>query len=542
MANTSVLNQETLANHPTTSSAATQGWKVLFYYNTYRLTLIILLIAASSSAWPRISPGDISASVLHPIPGIIGISLLTYLNIYRRWPSLHIQAHFLFILDIAFITMLSFGQGVFASSTLIFYVTTAAATAILFPLRTSLIYTCICACLIFYKDYDSFLSNQLKLDTYYQTPLYVIGLFSVVVIVGKIAANLRATQSVIKEQEETLSDFDQINKHIVDQIDLGVLFVDQNMRIQMINQSASAMVGQLITRSRYLKGEFATQLQKHIHHQKPSEFSFRIQNLNLHITSTPLNNGHLIQLDNQSNVNHKIQQSKMASVGRMASAISHEIRNPLSAINHAAQLLSPAVTENSEDIELINIIRTHTKRIDQIIESILQRSRPGEADRKEIFLRPWLKVFTDTFRETIESNNTEITFSGQDNLILFDPTQLEQILTNLCHNSIKYAKPTDQNLKIHLHIGKFWDDSPNLTVTDNGQGIPPDKVEHLFEPFYTSDSKSTGLGLFLVKEYCNLNGANIEYVRGNKRQGFVISFQQPEADFPETELVDDTEE
>lgn len=113
---------------------------------------------------------------------------------------------------------------------------------------------------------------------------------------------------------------------------------------------------------------------------------------------------------------------------------------------------------------------------------------------------------------------------------MFDPTQLEQIITNLCQNSIKYAKPRDGKLKIRFYVGSVWDGTPYLDITDNGQGVKTEDIDMLFEPFHTSDSKSTGLGLFLVKEFCNFNGADIEYVKGAHRHGFRITFQQPGAE------------
>ena len=240
--------------------------------------------------------------------------------------------------------------------------------------------------------------------------------------------------------------------------------------------------------------------------------------------------GLLVQIEDQTSIQRQIQQSKLASIGRMASAISHEIRNPLSAINHAAQLLTPQDAENSEDGELIQIIRTHSKRIDEIIESVLSRSRPGKAQRKSLKLQPWLKVFIDTFHETVSPGDISLATAGGDGTVLFDPTQLEQIITNLCQNSIKYANPKDGKLKIRFYVGTVWDGTPYLDITDNGQGVKPEDVDMLFEPFHTSDSKSTGLGLFLVKEFCNFNGADIEYVKGAHRHGFRITFQQPGAE------------
>ena len=77
---------------------------------------------------------------------------------------------------------------------------------------------------------------------------------------------------------------------------------------------------------------------------------------------------------------------------------------------------------------------------------------------------------------------------------------------------------------------QMWDDAPCLIITDNGQGVSVDHVDQLFEPFHTSDSKSTGLGLFLVKEYCTQNNADIEYFESSNRHGFRIIFQPPAVD------------
>ena len=522
----------------------TEGWRVLFYYNTYRLALTALLLFISSPVFEEISLSNSMPSLLIPLIGITSVSAVTYNTIHRRRPALHIQAHLLFILDIVFITMLTLSESLLASSTLILYFTTAAVTAILFHLRISLIYTFCCAGLIFYLDYLAYVDNQLKLDNYYLTPLLVVGLFSAVVIVGAIANRTRTAYTVVEKQKTALADLDQINQLVVDQLDLGILFLDQDLRIQMMNQSAEKLVGQFIDRHRTVTGRLAALLTSH---QQPggasSEFSIHVKSQELRTTSLLLRNGYLVQIDDQTTIHKKIQQSKMASIGRMASAISHEIRNPLSAINHAAQLLTP-VKGNDEDAELIQIIRNHAKRIDHIVESILRRSRPGKTERKVIHLRPWLKVFIETFRETLSSTKTgldsvELAFSGEDSEILFDPTQLEQVITNLCQNSVKYANPQYGHLKIRLHMARFWDDTPYLNLTDNGQGISREDAEQLFEPFYTSDSQSTGLGLFLVKEYCNLNGANIEYVRGSSRHGFRITFQSPEPDITEPNPADE---
>ncbi len=522
-----------------------EGWRILYYYNLYRLGLTVLLLVLASPIIQQISTAEASFTLLIPICGIAVISVLTFISIKLRRPALHIQAHFLFVLDIVFITMLTLSQHLLDSSTLILYVTTAAATAVLFHLKVSLAYTTAIAAVIFYKDYLEIVDGTVILENYYLTPLLVVGLYSVVVIVGTVANRSRVVQTVVEEQENVLADLDQINQVVLDQLDLGVIFLDQKLNIILINQSATSMISEFINDRNRLVGELSEVLSVYLKIPKSKGFNFRINNKELGFSTLPLRNGYLVQIEDQTSIQKQIQQSKLASIGRMASAISHEIRNPLSAINHAAQLLMPQNPEDSEDTELIQIIRTHSKRIDEIIESVLSRSRPGKAQRKPLQLQPWLKVFIDTFHETVSPGDVTLSTSGGDGSVMFDPTQLEQIITNLCQNSIKYAKPRDGKLKIRFYVGSVWDGTPYLDITDNGQGVKTEDIDMLFEPFHTSDSKSTGLGLFLVKEFCNFNGADIEYVKGTHRHGFRITFQQPGAENeqlpePNNELLQQT--
>ena len=361
---------------------------------------------------------------------------------------------------------------------------------------------------------------------YYLTPLLVVGLFTVVAIVGRIAGRARSVQTVVAQQNRALEDLDRINQVILEQLDIGVMFVDNKLNIEQINRSARNQIGVFINENERISGELAEAIAEHVRSGTHESFNFRIQNREFAFTLLPLSNGQLIQIEDRTQIQKQIQQSKLASIGRMASAISHEIRNPLNAISHAAQLLQPAENAIEEDAELIQIIRTHSHRIDEIIKSVLERSRPGKPQRKELKLQAWLKVFMDTFRETIEPGRVDLTAGGEDAAVLFDPTQLEQVITNLCQNSIKYAKPKEGRLKIHLQVGRTMDGTAILDVVDNGQGVDPDKEEQLFEPFHTSDSRSTGLGLFLVREFCRINGADIEYLRGKTRQGFRITFAE----------------
>lgn len=507
-----------------------EGWQILFYYSLYRLGLTALLIALASPVIGKLTVAQATTSFILPVAGIAAISLITLVNIQRRKPALYLQAHFLFVMDILFITILTFSRYLLDSSTIILYVTTAAATAVLFHLRVSITYTIVCAILILYKDYLEFVAGSKVLDTYYLTPLLLTGLFSIVVIVGMIANQSRNVKTVVQKQERELADLDQVNQYILEHLEIGVLLLDDKLNIQLINDTAKGLVQHFIGSTYQIKGELGDRIKPAMQSPGNREFNFRINNRELAFTTLPLATGYLIQIEDLSRVQRQIQQSKLASIGRMASAISHEIRNPLSAINHAAQLLAPPPGAKGEQAELIQIIRTHSKRIDEIIESVLQRSRPSKVQRIAIELQSQLAIFTETFQHTVGENVLELSVKGDNPVVMFDQTQLEQIVTNLCQNSIKYAKPDSGRLVVRFFAGLDRRNRPYLDITDNGQGVKKEDIDQLFEPFYTSDSKSTGLGLFLVRELCDFNGARIEYQRvehkrGHFRHGFRIIFE-----------------
>ena len=343
-----------------------EGWELLFYYNLYRMGLALLLIALSVPVLGVIQTSTSYLLLLLPISGILFISFIMFFSIRRRIPALHIQAHALFLLDIFFISILSLSNLLPSASTIIFYMTTVAASAVIFKVRMSLVYAVICLALILFHDYVHIESLAGLLN---QWPLFLVttvGMISIVISVGYIAIKTRKAHTVVERQEMELADMDQLNQLIIDQMELGVLYLDHGLNVKLINERAREFFD-----SSFDEGKVTGQLAEIINLYKDAgnkQFTFRKSNQSFEIHPIHLRQGILLKIDDQTKLNKRIQQSKLASVGRMASGIAHEIRNPLNAISHAAQLLTPADPLNPEDVQLVDIIRKHAKRIDRIIE------------------------------------------------------------------------------------------------------------------------------------------------------------------------------
>jgi len=221
------------------------------------------------------------------------------------------------------------------------------------------------------------------------------------------------------------------------------------------------------------------------------------------------------------------QQLKLASLGRLTASIAHEIRNPLGAISHAGQLLAEDEQLGAADQRLTEIIQAHSKRVNTIIENIMQLSRRQPTQPEELELKPWLDGFLHDFGHDNPAGADKIDMSKiPENLFVrFDSSQLQQVISNLCHNGLSHGA-NQGSARVSLQAGISHDNhKPYLDVIDNGPGVASDDLTKLFEPFFTTSAIGTGLGLYIARELCESNQARLDYVPG-KDQGacFRITF------------------
>lgn len=216
----------------------------------------------------------------------------------------------------------------------------------------------------------------------------------------------------------------------------------------------------------------------------------------------------VVLLEDLKRVEDRAQQLKLASMGRLSASIAHEIRNPLGAIRHAGNLLAEQV-EAPHQKRLAAIIENSTLRIDRIIEDVLSMARRG-ATRESLLLPVWQAQFMPEFLADKAVDPARIVWQfDTDRPILFDPNHLRQVMVNLLSNALRYASPAPGAILV-----RWCEDAqgqPQLWVLDDGPGIEPAQRQHLFEPFFTTEARGTGLGLHMTQELCATNGASIRY-------------------------------
>jgi two-component system sensor histidine kinase PilS (NtrC family) len=258
-----------------------------------------------------------------------------------------------------------------------------------------------------------------------------------------------------------------------------------------------------------------------------ADLSLRGRDIGLRLFDTGTEEGYtVIFVEDTSRAREQAQQYKLAALGRLTANIAHEIRNPLAAISHAAELMQEE--KRGEDRErLTRIINDNTRRLERLVSDVLQLNRRDRIAADPIRLHPWLREFLDEFvaNESAAPERFAVD-AASDAWIEFDREHLRQVMWNLLRNAARYAGPQEGAVRIALrgYAGRV-----ELSVIDNGPGVPPGRQTQLFEPFFTTEAKGTGLGLYLARELCDANRATLEYVNDTAGAHFRILCREARA-------------
>jgi two-component system, NtrC family, sensor histidine kinase PilS len=324
-----------------------------------------------------------------------------------------------------------------------------------------------------------------------------------------------------------LANLAQLSQYIVQHLRESILVVDEQDRIRLINEPAANMLGSANAWPDALLGECSPRLlfllagwRQHGDGQEVGTFPASdgarlIQPYFANLGSArpgPV----LVFLEDTSLIAEKVQQSKLAALGRLSASIAHEIRTPIGAMSHAGQLLAESPHVAEEDRRLTQIIRDNAERVSRIVENVLELSRRSMRRPERIDLASWIGEFWAEFCATQQVTASQLTIAtaataGEVLEISVDPTQLHQIMWNLCQNAMTHGQvPGRDNQPVRIRYGRIASTGrPFVEVADRGPGIAREDMERVFEPFFTKAPRGTGLGLFLARELAESNGATL---------------------------------
>jgi two-component system sensor histidine kinase PilS (NtrC family) len=497
---------------------AQQAWLLLKVFLIYRLILAGLFVTFFySDTGPTLLGTYDSKLFIYSSQSYLILSLLSGICISWRLTPYATQAQLLILTDILILTLIMHASGGINSGIGTLLAVSIASGGLLIGGRCAMFFAALASLSVLaeqvFADYtDSFESNS-----YANAGMLGASFFTIALLSYVLAKRSEQIFQLADRQQQTITKLEDLNKYIIQHLQSGIIIANKQQVIQMANEAALKLVSlstlptKLGDISGYLSQAFQIWLtdpeQNFVLLQLPNQFE-------IHSRFLPLPTGHeflyMIILEDIALYNQQVQQSKLASLGRLTASIAHEIRNPLGAISHAGQLLFENPLLSSQDQRLTEIIRTHSVRVNDIIEDILQLSRRADSRREKIHLKPWLDNYLKNFIIEHAVTTDVFTFLCPDESLtaLMDAGHLRQIMDNLCRNALKYGSPEAGGIIFRtlelLH-------APCIEVIDNGIGISREHQCHLFEPFFTTSSNGTGLGLYISRELAELNQAKLSY-------------------------------
>jgi two-component system sensor histidine kinase PilS (NtrC family) len=358
-----------------------------------------------------------------------------------------------------------------------------------------------------------------------------------------LARRLQESEALAHQRGIDLANMAQLNDYIIQHLRESIVVVDDLENIRLINQSAAKHLGQSGGKGKQALHTVSQDLHRIVLHWRrygansdgAAKFVSADGSTQIHAHIAPLERREdgpvLIFLEDEGLLAEKVQQSKLAALGRLSASIAHEIRNPVGALSHAGQLLQESAAIEDSEHRLLDIINTNSKRVSEIVDNVLQLSRREPTHPELISLSKWVPEFVDEFCTTLELTENQLTIGGAEALeVRMDPGHLRQICWNLCENAAKYGAGDDGSLSITLSFGRIpGNQRPFLEVSDRGEGIPREMLDQLFEPFATGRVGGTGLGLFISRELCECNRAALIFEpRPSGGSTFRIVFADPE--------------
>lgn len=522
------VNRPAILTQPEAVTQGQQNLALFRVYIAYRSLLSIVLLIMLVSPNTRALVGALNPTLYTTVAFAYLATSIPLVGALSVPLSQNQHLMFLvFLIDIIAITLLADSSGGMASGLPVLLVICVAASAVLIPNRTMATLIAALSTLAILLD-TGWLILQHVLDSSHLFPAGLLGLliFGVSLIVQPIAHRLGRAEELARNRASDLYTLQRLNEQIVQHMQTGILLVDNEGYVRVMNKAALGLLAperqavaeqgrQLADYCPELSQQFTDWKSSGNHRARP----FIVQEgapavlANFRQLQATTNNDSLIFVEDYTPVTQYAQSLKLNSLGRLTASIAHEIRNPLGAISHAAQLLQESEELTPPDKRMADIIQNHCERVNDIVESVMQISRREPPKPESLRLQEWLTQFITDYLEGL-SHPAQITIDCdyQELLIEFDPENLSRVFTNLLDNALRHSKLNVEEEKARIVVDlDFTTHQCLIDIIDYGVGVQDAELPKLFEPFYTTMEEGSGMGLYLCRELCEINNADLNY-------------------------------
>lgn len=531
------------ADHRADKPENSPYWRLLRFSNFYRIVIACALVAyyffwRDRELWDNYnSTLYLKISLAYLVVSLAAASLSWLLKQFR----FDYQLTFLTITDIFFIVALIYAAGGLRSGLGLLLVVSIASASLISQGRLALFYAALASIALLLEQSYQLITWDTNYADYTHAAMLSLSCFATAWVGYSLAKRMLQSEALASQRGIDLENLAQINALIIQEMKDGVLVVDNDFKLRHHNFQAEDLLGnpEQAWSAMTLKNA-SPELAELMHdwidegssetttdNIKSNPIKLSIEERELSIRFMPVGTdrrqGAVIFIEDWSQMQTQAQQQKLAALGRLTANIAHEIRNPLSAISHANQLLQEDDQFEPASRRMLQIIEDNVQRMDQIVQDVLELNRRDRTHQETVALKDFLLEFHNQFCqvEKIPPAGFKLSLGEREEQIMFDRRHLNQILWNLCRNGWRHSKQDNASLTLSLHIPNNAQ-AVRMEITDDGPGVAPNAIQHLFEPFFTTESTGSGLGLYIARELCEANGGSIKYALNKNGSQFIV--------------------
>lgn len=497
-------------------------WVSLKYFNIYRITVVAVFLGTALTYHDELPLGQHSLPLFLYACGVYLLAACVFqaaMFLLRERFNVQLSLHV--FADIAAITVLMYASGGMKSGLGVMLLISLTGAALVAPRRLTYLYAALAAIAVLIEQGYWVLVFDVPTSNFLQPGLLSIGYFATAGITSQLAQRVVANETLARQRGRALQSQQRVNQLVLADMQDGVLVLDREGRVAQANPQGARLLGI----ERLAGADFGALLpeaagrwsawrldagQSGIAAPGVFDVSTRGRELRVRFIDAGTEEEFTVAfIEDMTRLREQAQQLKLAALGRLTANIAHEIRNPLSAISHAAELLDEG-QRKVDQVRLTRIIRDNTLRLDRLVSDVLQLNRRDRVEAETIHLNVWLNGFLEEFasNESVVPERLVLEVAS-DAWVRFDRGHLHQVLWNLLRNAVRHATSGAGSVRFVVRV---LTNQVELNVTDDGLGVSKSSQGQLFEPFFTTYSAGTGLGLYLARELCAANGATLEYV------------------------------
>jgi len=353
-------------------------------------------------------------------------------------------------------------------------------------------------------------------------------------VIQALVKRLHLSVDINRIQADSLLSMEQLTKLVLKRLETGVLVVNEVGEIIFQNTAAQRLLG-FPGPVRVLPDKLHNAYLEHLKFpgHKPSTFKAGPTTAKVQPMFAPLmpgtDRGTVVFIEDTNVVYQQAQRLKQVSLGKLAAGIVREIKEPMQGIYAIAREMSQSSVAGGDKFH--QPIKDHSQHIERIINNVqnLSNTKATQFDKQNLGM--WVAATVKKLEHTTLNNvKIELKVSRTPMEAYFDNTQIRQALNNILENAAFYAKEKNAEFaRVTVLVGRNKVSKQNIIeIQDNGYGVGLDDLDHIFEPFYSSEGSKSGLGLYLAKQFCEMNMARLDYVSAQEGARFRITFPTTE--------------